>query len=62
MRSNLPAQIEAAPLYFHDLEVGDRLRTSGRPVGEGDIVAFAGLSGETVMESTWRLVLKTRPA
>ncbi len=32
--------------YFEEFELGERLRTPGRTVSEGDIVAFAGLSGD----------------
>ena len=46
MSSNLLAAIENTTLYFDDLSVGDRFETSGRTVTEGDIVAFAGLSGD----------------
>jgi acyl dehydratase len=46
MSSNLLAAIENTTLYFDDLNVGARFETSGRTVTEGDIVAFAGLSGD----------------
>jgi acyl dehydratase len=46
MSSSLLADIERTTLYFDDLDVGDRFETSGRTVTEGDIVAFAGLSGD----------------
>jgi acyl dehydratase len=46
MSRNLLAEIEGTTLYFDDLNVGARFQTSGRTVTEGDIVAFAGLSGD----------------
>jgi acyl dehydratase len=33
-------------LYFEEIEVGKSLVTTGRTVTEGDIVTFAGLSGD----------------
>ena len=33
-------------LYFEEIEVGKSLVTAGRTITEGDIVAFAGLSGD----------------
>jgi len=33
-------------LYFEDIEVGQSLMTTGRTITEGDIVSFAGLSGD----------------
>jgi acyl dehydratase len=32
--------------YFEEFKVGDRLRTRARTVTEGDIVTFAGVSGD----------------
>lgn len=32
--------------YFEEFQVGDRLRTRARTVTEGDIVTFAGVSGD----------------
>lgn len=34
------------PLYFEDLQVGDRWVSQGRTVTEADIVNFAGLTGD----------------
>ena len=33
-------------LYFEDFEVGQRFYSTGRTITEGDIVTFAGLSGD----------------
>ena len=33
-------------LYFEDFEIGQRFYSSGRTITEGDIVSFAGLSGD----------------
>jgi 3-hydroxybutyryl-CoA dehydratase len=33
-------------LYFEDFELGQKLATAGRTMTEGDIVTFAGLSGD----------------
>lgn len=33
-------------LYFEDIEVGQSMVTTGRTITEGDIVTFAGLSGD----------------
>ena len=42
--------IDATPFmrgqYFEEFEVGQRITTVGRTVSEGDIFAFAGLSGD----------------
>jgi acyl dehydratase len=46
MSSTLLAAIESTTLYFDDLDAGARFETAGRTVTEGDIVAFAGLSGD----------------
>jgi acyl dehydratase len=32
--------------YFEEFQVGDRLRTRARTITEGDIVTFAGVSGD----------------
>jgi acyl dehydratase len=32
--------------YFEEFKVGDKIRTVGRTVSEGDILQFAGLSGD----------------
>lgn len=42
------SDIEYKPrgLYFEEIEVGKSLVTTGRTITEGDIVAFAGLSGD----------------
>jgi acyl dehydratase len=34
------------PLYFEDLNVGQKLVSAGRTITEADIVMFAGLSGD----------------
>lgn len=33
-------------MYFEDFEIGNRVTTAARTITEGDIVAFAGLSGD----------------
>jgi 3-hydroxybutyryl-CoA dehydratase len=33
-------------LYFEEFELGQKLATAGRTITEGDIVTFAGLSGD----------------
>ncbi len=33
-------------LYFEDFEIGQKVITAGRTITEGDIVRFAGLSGD----------------
>ena len=33
-------------MYFEEFEVGQRITSSGRTVTEGDVVAFAGVSGD----------------
>jgi 3-hydroxybutyryl-CoA dehydratase len=33
-------------LYFEEFEIGQRVTTVGRTITEGDIVAFAGMSGD----------------
>jgi acyl dehydratase len=38
--------MNAGPLHYEDLDVGQRWRTGGRTVTEADIVAFAGVSGD----------------
>jgi acyl dehydratase len=38
--------MDAGPLHYEDLDVGQRWRTGGRTVTEADIVAFAGVSGD----------------
>ena len=32
--------------YFEEFEIGEQLMTAGRTITEGDIVSFAGLSGD----------------
>ena len=36
----------ARGLYFEEFELGQKLATAGRTITEGDIVSFAGLSGD----------------
>jgi acyl dehydratase len=38
--------MDAGPLHYEDLDVGQRWLTAARTVTEADIVAFAGLSGD----------------
>jgi hypothetical protein len=38
--------MNAGPLHYEDLDVGQRWRTAARTVTEADIVAFAGVSGD----------------
>jgi len=38
--------IETYEVYFETLNIGDKFKTAGRTVTEGDIVSFAGLSGD----------------
>jgi acyl dehydratase len=38
--------MDAGPLHYEDLDVGQRWLTGARTVTEADIVAFAGLSGD----------------
>ena len=40
------SQYKPRGLYFEDFEVGQRFFSVGRTITEGDIVAFAGLSGD----------------
>jgi len=46
MSESFVKELENRVLYFEDMTVGDRFETGGRTVTEGDIVAFAGLSGD----------------
>jgi acyl dehydratase len=41
--------MDAAPrrgLYFEEFTVGQKIATAGRTIGESDVAAFAGLSGD----------------
>ncbi len=40
------SQYKPRGLYFEDFEVGQRFYSIGRTITEGDIVTFAGLSGD----------------
>ncbi len=40
------SQIQSRGMYFEEFEVGHIIITAARTVTEGDIVAFAGLSGD----------------
>ena len=48
-------------MYFDEFEVGQRIVTSGRTVTEGDIVSFAGLSGDFTQIHTDAEFCKTTP-
>src|SRR4030065_235565 len=48
-------------LYFEEFAVGQTIRTPGRTVTEGDIVAFAGLSGDFNLIHTDAIYAATTP-
>lgn len=43
---NVEPTIKGRGQYFEEFEVGQKIVTAGRTVTEGDIIAFAGLSGD----------------
>jgi len=58
MSSNLPSP---HGLYFEEFTVGRTLRTPGRTITEGDIVGFAGLSGDFNLIHTDAVYAATTP-
>lgn len=44
--SSLADQLIDRPLYWEDVQTGDRFSSGGRTVTEADVVNFAGLSGD----------------
>ena len=58
MPSNLPP---LHGLYFEEFTVGRTLRTPGRTITEGDIVGFAGLSGDFNLIHTDAVYAATTP-
>ena len=58
MPPNLPS---LHGLYFEEFTVGRTLRTPGRTITEGDIVGFAGLSGDFNLIHTDAVYAATTP-
>ena len=58
MPPNLPSR---HGLYFEEFTVGHMIRTPGRTITEGDIVGFAGLSGDFNLIHTDAVYAATTP-
>ncbi len=43
----MPMELSNQGMYFEEFEVGQRIISPGRTIAEADVIAFAGLSGDS---------------
>jgi acyl dehydratase len=55
------SQYQNKGLYFEEFEIGQRFKTVSRTITEGDIVTFAGLSGDYTQLHTDKEFAKNTP-